>query len=101
MVCTIAAGIVRTIIQTGPQTAQLLNNCRIFCLNKRIRFQTGSIVATIAVRLVATKVSSLSCFKDKRCNLRKLTLEKRNQNGNSACSTRLSKKMKDYETKGE
>jgi hypothetical protein len=68
-VCTKAAGKVRTIIQPGPKTAQLLNNCRIFCLNKRIRFQTGSIVATIAVRLVATKKSSLNCFSVHRDSL--------------------------------
>jgi hypothetical protein len=40
----------------------LLNKRTANCLNKRIRFQTGSIVSTIAVRLVATKKSILSCF---------------------------------------
>jgi hypothetical protein len=61
IVCTIAAGIVRTKIQTIHRI-NCLNNRRILCLDKRIRFQTSSIVATIAVRLIATKKSSLSCF---------------------------------------
>jgi hypothetical protein len=97
MVCTVAAGIVRAIIHNSasPQMSQLLNNCWIFCLNKRIRFQTGSIVATIALRLVATIVqpswllmaspqcretalhnhqtNCYACTKDKTCNVRNLT----------------------------
>jgi len=61
MVCTIAAEVVRTIIQIHIQL-NCLDNCRIFCLGKRIRFQACSIVATIAVRLVATKVHRLNRF---------------------------------------
>jgi hypothetical protein len=81
--CTITVGNVRTKIQPQrrldsynfgatdfdyttaskhPQRAHCLDNCRIFCLDKRIRFQTGSIVSTIAARKVATKVSRLSLF---------------------------------------
>ena len=42
--------------------AQLLNKRTANCLNKRIRFQAGTTVSTIPLRLVETKNSSLSRF---------------------------------------
>jgi hypothetical protein len=53
IVCTIAADTVCSIIQV---------HTRLNCLDKRTRFQAGSIVAAIPLRLVATKKSSLSRF---------------------------------------
>jgi hypothetical protein len=75
---------------SGPQTDQLSGQSQNSLSGQKNTLQAGLIVATIAVRLVATKESRLSCFKtaphhhqtnyhahteNKRCNVRKLTLQ--------------------------
>jgi len=54
-VCTIAAEIVRTIIQPGPQTAQLSRQL-LNSLSGQKKSEAGSKVATIALRPIETKV---------------------------------------------
>jgi hypothetical protein len=68
IVYTIAARKVRTILQLGSQAAQLFEQ-KFYGLFEHIPLafslkasETDLIVATIAVRLVATKVSRLNCF---------------------------------------
>ena len=98
IVITLTPGL--TIILLQPQSIRsalnLLNKRITHCLNKRMRFQAGTIVSTIAMRTAATIVQPQSRFimasppcqetapynhqtnchahsEDKRCNVRKLT----------------------------
>jgi hypothetical protein len=79
IVCTIAAGIVRTIIQIRRRLNRL-DNRRILCLDKRIRFQTGSTVSTVPQRPAETILQPQSSLitalhTNKRKQLEQLTRE--------------------------